>query len=335
MLSKPPERILIVQTAFLGDVILASPLLEKLHKNFPNARLDFILRKGNEGLFKNHPFLGEVLVWDKKNKKLVGLWGILNKVRAAKYDLVINLQRFAASGLLTIFSGAGQTRGFNKNPFSFLFSKAFAHEIPSGKHEVDRNMALLEGITDISFQRPVLYPSHDDFNIVMGYKTGRYICLAPSSVWFTKQFPSEKWVAFLQNANPGLTCYLLGAAADFELCENIKNQIKNPGIHNLAGKLSLLESAALMQGASMNFVNDSAPMHMASAMNAPVTAFFCSTVPGFGFGPLSDTSIIVETQEPLSCRPCGLHGYKACPEGHFKCAKTIDVNELTASLKTL
>jgi heptosyltransferase-2 len=74
---------------------------------------------------------------------------------------------------------------------------------------------------------------------------------------------------------------------------------------------------------------------MASAMNAPVTAFFCSTVPGFGFGPLSDTSIIVETQEPLSCRPCGLHGYKACPEGHFKCAKTIDVNELTASLKTL
>jgi len=104
-------------------------------------------------------------------------------------------------------------------------------------------------------------------------------------------------------------------------------------IINLSGKLSFLESAALMQGAVMNFVNDSAPMHMASAMNAPVTAVYCSTVPSFGFGPLSDKSFVVETLEKLSCRPCGLHGYKDCPQGHFKCAYSIANKKLQSVLE--
>jgi heptosyltransferase-2 len=78
----------------------------------------------------------------------------------------------------------------------------------------------------------------------------------------------------------------------------------------------------------MNFVNDSAPMHFASAVNAPVTAIFCSTVPDFGFGPLSEDSAVVEVRSGLSCRPCGLHGYRECPEKHFKCAYEINMNEL-------
>ena len=78
----------------------------------------------------------------------------------------------------------------------------------------------------------------------------------------------------------------------------------------------------------MNYVNDSAPMHFASAMNAPVTAIYCSTIPGFGYGPLSDIRFIVEREEPLYCRPCGLHGYDNCPEGHFKCALDIRDTQL-------
>ena len=97
---------------------------------------------------------------------------------------------------------------------------------------------------------------------------------------------------------------------------------------NLAGKLSFLESTALMRDAVMNFMNDSAPLHLASAVNAKITAIFCSTVPSFGFGPMSEDSIIVQTKEKLKCKPCGLHGLKDCPEDHFKCAITIDKNEL-------
>ena len=83
-----------------------------------------------------------------------------------------------------------------------------------------------------------------------------------------------------------------------------------------------------MQNAKMNYVNDSAPMHIASAMNAPTTAIFCSTIPAFGFGPLSDNSKIVETLEKLDCRPCGIHGYSACPKGHFKCGFGIEIKNV-------
>ena len=97
---------------------------------------------------------------------------------------------------------------------------------------------------------------------------------------------------------------------------------------NLAGKLSFLESAALMRDAAMNYVNDSAAQHIASSVNAKITAIFCSTIPDFGFGPLSDDSVIIEAQEKLDCKPCGLHGHKTCPKGHFKCALNIDTKEL-------
>jgi heptosyltransferase-2 len=85
----------------------------------------------------------------------------------------------------------------------------------------------------------------------------------------------------------------------------------------------------------MNYVNDSAPMHLASAMNAPTCAVYCSTVPAFGFGPLSEKSFIVEIDYPLYCRPCGLHGYNACPEKHFKCAYDIEVKRLADILNKI
>ncbi|MFN0016450.1 MAG: glycosyltransferase family 9 protein, partial [Saprospiraceae bacterium] len=106
-------------------------------------------------------------------------------------------------------------------------------------------------------------------------------------------------------------------------CERLAQSANRPGVQNLAGRLSFLESAALMRDATMNYVNDSAPMHIASAVNAPTAAVFCSTVPRFGFTPLSKNRFVIETDQPLACRPCGLHGYRACPQGHFACAETV------------
>jgi len=91
-------------------------------------------------------------------------------------------------------------------------------------------------------------------------------------------------------------------------------------------------AAALMKNAVMNYTNDSAPLHFASAMDAPVTAIFCSTVPSFGFYPLSSRSFVAETKEKLECRPCSLHGLRACPLGHFKCARTIETAQLLLTL---
>ncbi|MEP6794489.1 MAG: glycosyltransferase family 9 protein [Saprospiraceae bacterium] len=245
-------------------------------------------------------------------------------IREQKYDYVINVQRFFTTGLITALSGAKHTIGFDKNPLSYLFSHRVKHEISSkndGTHEVARNLKLIEKITDAAFFKPKLYPTLEDYKKVSGTKD--YVCIAPASVWFTKQLPAHKWIELIHLMPDHLTIFLLGAKGDLSLCNDIKSKIQNPKskIKVLAGQLSFLQSAALMKNAKMNYVNDSAPLHFASAMNAPVTAFFCSTIPAFGFGPLSDNSHIAEIDYKLYCRPCGLHGFDKCPEGHFKCSE--------------
>ncbi len=374
-------KILVIQTAFIGDVILATGILEKLHQKFPQSQLDFMIRKGNESLLEGHIFIANLLIWDKQNQKYTALWQLLKKIRATKYDLVINLQRFASMGFLTAFSGAKQTIGFDKNPFSFLFSKKIKHIIsenltkttpsPSLKvgeqtpllqkeglglvkniHEIERNHALIADLTDNVAHKPRLYPQEKDYFFIKPYQTTTYVCFAPTSVWFTKQFPLERWAEVAQKINEiysnqnlqNVVIYLLGAKSDQKNCEEIAQKItENLGknltqntiekVVNLAGKLNLLQSAALMQFAKMNFVNDSAPMHLASALNAPTRAFYCSTLPAFGFYPLSDDAKVIEINEinqKLACRPCGLHGHAKCPEKHFKCAFGIVLDEKLA-----
>ncbi|GAA4405430.1 glycosyltransferase family 9 protein [Nibrella viscosa] len=323
------RRFLIIQTAFIGDVILATALIEQLRHRFPDVSIDIMVRKGNESLLTGHPHLNEVLIWHKKDGKYRSLYGLLRTVRQQQYDVVINLQRFGATGLLTALSNARVTIGFDKNPFSRFYTHVVPHRIEPGIHEVDRNAALLNPLGYIpSGTLPALYPSAADYAAVQPYKQQPYRCIAPTSVWFTKQYPEEKWVDLVQQLPANQPVYLLGAPADSAACERIATQANRPDVVNLAGKLSLLQSAALMQGATMNYVNDSAPLHMASAMNAPTTAIFCSTVPQFGFGPLADNSRIVETQEKLDCKPCSLHGRKACPLGHFRCAYGIETEQL-------
>ena len=320
-------KILIIQTAFIGDVILATPVVEKLSGRYPDAEIHFLLRKGNEGLLENHPKLKSVLIWNRKENKYKNLLNLLKQVRSEKFDIVVNMQRFFSSGLLTAFSKSPVRIGFSKNPLSFLFTKTVEHVIGGGKHEVERNLELINSLVGEGFEKPKLYPSKLDFENVNKYKNQKYICIAPTSVWFTKQFPKNKWIELIKILPDNIIIYLLGATSDSAICEEIKNKFSN-NIINLTGKLSFLESAALMTDAQMNFVNDSAPMHIASAMNAPTTAIFCSTIPDFGFGPLSEKSKVIEVSEKLNCRPCGLHGKKACPESHFKCANDIDVREM-------
>lgn len=327
------KKILLIQTAFTGDVVLATPVLEKMHRVFPDAKIDFLLRKGNESLLKEHPFVNEVLIFDKKKDKLANIWKLAWKIRGEKYDMVINMHRFASSGIFTAFSGAKEKIGFDKNPMSSFFTKKIVHEIGTGKHEVRRNLDLVKHFVDDGSARPKLYPADADRKLISYFKNvGEYICMAPTSVWFTKQWAPEKWAELIRIIPARFRIYLLGAPGDAKVCEEILKRSGREDVANLCGQLSFLQSAALMEGAKMNYVNDSAPMHFASAMNAPVTAIYCSTVPAFGFGPLSDNSRVVETEVPLDCRPCGLHGYMECPEVHFKCALTIDAKKVMGEL---
>lgn len=328
------KKILIIQTAFIGDVVLATALVEKIALFHPDATIDFLVRKGNETLLLNNPHLSEVFVWNKKKNKFKSLSELLKKIRLANYDKVINVQRFFSSGLLTAFSGAKETIGFDKNPLSFLFSKKIKHlfDLSNPRHEVEKNNDLIAHFTDYNSIRPALYPSALDIEFIEPYIKNAFITITPSSVWFTKEYPKEKWIEFIHQLPAKYAVYLLGGKENMEACKTIIDKSNNKNIVTLAGKLSFLQSAALMKFAAMNYTNDSAPLHFASAVNASITAVFCSTLPAFGYTPLSDQSFIVQTKEVLSCRPCGIHGRKKCPEKHFNCAYTIETSSLLNTL---
>lgn len=322
------NRILIIQTAFIGDVILATPVIEKIHKFYPQAKIDFFLRKGNEALLHKHPIIDKIWVWDKKKSKYKGLLSLVKEVRKKKYDVVVNLQRFGSTGLLTALSNARFKIGFDKNPFSFFFDERVPHNFGPNIHEVERNIQLISKITDNAFCPPALYPGKEDYDAVRQYKEASYICIAPTSVWYTKQYPQQKWIDFINKIPFSGYIYLLGAPSDFESCQTILTSTSHSNVVNLAGKLSLLQSAALMKEATLNYVNDSAPLHIASAVNAKTCAIFCSTVPEFGFYPLAEFSEIIQIEAPLPCKPCGFHGHQACPLGHFRCALEINDDQL-------
>lgn len=322
------EKILVIQTASTGDVILLTSLLEKLHHKFEGARLDVLVKKPNHTLFVAHPYVNNVWIWDKGKRKYMNLLTLCESIRKERYDVVFCVQRFFSAGLITLCSGARNRIGFDKNPLSLFFTRRVRHRIGRGIHETDRNISLMEGMWCDKAPKPRLYPSQRDFAAVSRYKQGVYYTISPSSLWPTKTLPVEKWVELADRAERDCMIYLLGGDKDMEVCERIRRESSCDNIMNLSGRLSLLASAALMRDAKMNFCNDSAPLHLASAVNAPVTAVFCSTTPDFGFWPLSDDSLVVEAEPKPSCKPCGLHGARKCPRSTYECGINVDVRKL-------
>jgi heptosyltransferase II len=314
--------VLIIQTAFIGDTILAAACIEHIRNQHPHMPIDLMVRKGNEGLYQGHPHLGILYVWNKRSSKYPQLLRFIAAFRKRRYDWCINLQKHPTTALVTLLSGARRTAGFTTTRLSRFYSHPVEHRFDTARqctHEVDLLLRVTAGIAPVTGRvLPRLYPSDADRTATS--VAGPYVTIAPASVRFTKQYPSEKWLAVIALLPQHYTIVLIGGGTDRQLCETIRKQSGNPKVITRAGELSYLQSAALMQRAAMNFVNDSAPLHIASSVGAPVTAVFCSTVPAFGFGPLGANGRLVETAAILPCRPCGLHGHRSCPEGHFKCA---------------
>lgn len=318
-----PKKILIIQTAFIGDTILASSVAEELHFSFPKAKIVLLVKKGNESIFENHPFL-EIWTHDKSHK-YKSLFTLIKKIRQEKFDVVINLHRYLSSNLMSVFSGAKYIAGF-QSFLSNFFHHSVKHQFKKGLHEIHRYHQLVEPITH---QKNVFYPklyfeNHipNDFDF-----NKKYVCLFPASIWATKQMPPLKWVELIQRFSKDVTIYLCGAKNDFQLCEFIKNKSNRDNCFNIAGKYSILQIASIVKHAQRTYVNDSSPLHIASSVNAPVTAFFCSTVTDFGFYPLSEDSEAIEVKN-LDCRPCGIHGHKECPKKHFKCGLELDISKV-------
>jgi ADP-heptose:LPS heptosyltransferase len=336
------KKILIIQTAFIGDTILASHFARAVKDQYPHSEIHFFLRKGNESVIQGLSTITKVWVWDKQGGKTRNLFKLIGELRSIKFDMVFNLHRHFNSGLVAALMKSPFKAGFAQNPLSFFYTHKVNHLIPhksiSGNwHEVQRNLQLLQKaeptlkIEDNSkIYKPELPLQQKHLDKVAPHTNGDYFVVAPASVWFTKAWSEHKYRELtLELAKLGRVLFI-GAPTDKDLCDRIRKDI--PNTENLCGQLNLIDSAALMQKAKRVFVNDSAPLHLASCVNAKTTAIFCSTVPEFGYTPLADDSVVVDVGNALSCRPCGLHGYKACPLGHFKCAEDITIKKVLETI---
>lgn len=335
MVDASSKTILIIQTAFIGDTILASQFARAVKERYPNSKIHFFLRKGNESVIQGLPTIEKTWVWDKAGGKTRNLFKLISELRKIEFDMVFNLHRHFNSGLVAALVKSPMKVGFKQNPLSFFYSRKINHQIPDprGWHEVQRNLELLPeySIVDNSkFYKPELPLQDKHFAKIAPHAKGTYFVVAPASVWFTKAWSENKYRNLtIELAKLG-TVIFIGAPSDKELCDRIRSGVENT--KNLCGELNLLDSAALMKNAKRVFVNDSAPLHLASCVNAKTTAIFCSTIPGFGYTPLADDSVVVDVGDSLSCRPCGLHGHKACPLGHFKCSLDIEIRRLIETI---
>ena len=339
MALEGPKRILIVQTAFLGDVILATPLIRACKGLWPGATVDFLCIPQTAPLLENHPLLGQVIPYDKRGKErgLLPLVRLIRSLWARRYGLAIVPHPSLRSAVLVLAAGIPLRVGSNRSAGKWLFNRLVHYE--KGRHEVERNLKLLRPFGwEARGLRPELFPSRSDCRrvdeLLAAVGHSPFVALAPGSVWPTKRWPTRSFsqLAARLEAELGLRCVLVGGQEDKELGEEIASSSRG-SVLNLAGKLTPLQSAEVIRRARVLVTNDTAPLHMASATGTPVVAIFGPTVPEFGFGPYRVPHRIA--QIPLACRPCSTHGGKRCPIGTFACMENLHpelVFDLTAQL---
>ncbi len=329
-----PGRILVFQTAFTGDVILTLPLVQVLHTLLPDVLIDFVAVPSGAQVLANHQALNHIIVYDKKGKDkgIVAAAKLVRRLRKTKYDAALIPHRSLRSAAICCLAGIPRRIGFDTSAGRWFLTDRVKYD--AKRHEIVRNLCLLHslGYEDTAMELPRLYPSAHDAGVVdefLDWSGGEsLVVLAPGSVWATKRWLEDRFVELARSlTHDGFAVALVGGREDVALGKRIERAVSGEKIINAIGKLTLLQSAELIRRARILVSNDSAPMHLAVAMRTPVVAIFGATVPAFGFAPVGEHDVVVETQG-LTCRPCGIHGGNTCPIKTFDCMKRIQTSDV-------
>jgi heptosyltransferase II len=341
--EKSINSILVIQTAFIGDAILTLPLLQSLKINYPQSTIDIVVVPRTAEIFFNHPAVSSVLPFDKRgnDKGIMGFWRFRKTLTSRIYDLIVVPHRSLRSALLCWLLKPKMSIGFDRSAGRWLLNRIVRYD-PT-VHEIDRNLSLLSPLklTIIPNELPHLYPSSEDVRVVDSVVAGldqreenRMIAVAPGTIWSTKRWPADRFVALCKLLSSECSALLLvGGKEDAVVCEEIMEATKTRKVFNAAGKLSLLQSAELIRRCKVLVSNDSAPMHLAVAVGTPVVAIFGATVPEFGFAPRGEHDRVVEIKG-LKCRPCSIHGSNICPIKTFECMLNITPELIVAKAKS-
>jgi len=313
------NKIAVIQTAYPGDVILATPVFEALKNRFPNCVLAAVVRPESYLLLRDNPHIDDIIVYDKygRDGRIRGLVRISKLLKG--FDWAIIIQRYLRSALLPLMAGIKKRTGYETSRVNFLYSEKKPYD--NGRHEVLRCLDLIDAGNDTRC-RPRIFVGDEvraeaDKLMAENRIEGEFAVVAPGSVWATKRYPYYSELIDGIKEKFGLEVILLGGVDDKGISKRISDRCGFKPL-DLTGETDLLLSAEIISRAKIVFSNDSAPAHMAAAVETPVAAIFGPTVPGFGFSPYFDKSVVVDIGE-LYCRPCTTHGSEKCPQKHFRC----------------
>ena len=326
---------LVVQTSFLGDVILTTPLLAELSLRGP---VDVLTTPVGRTVLANNPAVRDVIVFDKKSRgRLIQTWKVVRSLREGKsapqYSTAYMAQGSMRSAAIAAMAGIPERIGFDTSAGRPFYTRTIEYRFD--RHHAER-LLRLAGVdnADTARIRPTLFPDEAEaaaVDNILAPVTGPFVVFAPGSAWGTKRWPFYPELARLVASD--FQIVVIGGEAEASLAGSV--QIAAPGrTLDATGELSVLGSAELIRRAVAIVSNDSAPMHLASAMNTPTVAVFGPTVPEFGFGPLADSRIVAGVNH-LDCRPCDRHGPQRCPLGHWRCMRELSAEQIHALLKTL
>jgi heptosyltransferase-2 len=337
----------VLQTSFLGDMILTTPLLARLAAEGP---VHVVATPANAGVLRHHPAVASVIVYDKRgvDRGLRGLWRVARAVRSTGARRAFLAQGSMRTAALALLAGIPERIGFATSAGRALYTRRVPYD--RSAHHATRLWQLADrpGHATHPSVRPSLVPGDEDVAAVRTVLashavegTTPLVALAPGSVWATKRWPGFAELASQLTGGPDpilprdARLVVIGGEADAGLARDIADAVHHAGgapVIDATGRLSLLASAALIARCRAIVTNDSAPLHLASAMNIPTIALFGPTVPTMGFGPLASASHVVG-HAALSCRPCHAHGPMACPLGHWRCMREVGSDQVIAPLR--
>jgi len=325
---------LVIQTAFLGDVVLTTPLLEALAQR--HGPVDVVTTPAAAPLLETHPAVRRVIPYDKraKDQGLGQLLRLARTLRAERYEAAYLPHRSLRTAVLAWLARIPKRVGF-RDGWPLLYTEV--RQRATTDHEIDRLLALAAAGGDARPQRPSLLLTISDRTVTEQFLREHgvgepFVALAPGSIWGSKRWPYYDAVA--ERLAERAAIVVVGGPEDAALGEGTTAVVRRSGGRavNACGRLTLRESVEVIRRAAVLVTNDSAPLHFAQAVGTPTVAIFGSTVPAFGFGPRGPHDRVVQL-DGLPCRPCSAHGPPSCPLGHHLCMKSLSVEDVLLAIE--
>lgn len=346
------EKILVIQTAFIGDAVLTLPMLKRLKDLYPDSTIDVVTTPAASGIFRANPYTYKVYSYDKKGKdrSLARLVKFAGEIKREGYTRIYSPHRSFRTSMLVLLSGVKETYGFSNASFHQVYKNVVFYN--SVHHEVQRNLELIDGGALPSDWRilPEIVASREEkikvseflgridgpdrIDGALDAKSARmvnYAAVAPGSVWMTKRYPKEKFLEVINYLlSRSFKVLIIGGKDDAEYCAEIAAAYSENVISS-AGEFSIVETTELLRYCRVLVSNDSAPAHFGMCADIPVVTIYCSTVADFGFYPYNENGTYV-SYDDLACKPCGIHGRRECPIKTFDCAYKLELKTITAAI---